>query len=200
MKNLYKLSSLLLVALLVFQLSCSEDETPAPDNTSSPVGEWTLATATLVDGNAQTTDVAEDLTVANYPVNPIPVGDVQNTSVLVGGALAKRVCEETANFGGFYIELATNGKLIFYCPAEEVVDDSGSWTISEQDGSYTVSLNVTTDAGPFSIFVTDFEVAADGSTMTGRATNYPMVQDLAGDLALDNLQVIVVDLAFTAKQ
>jgi hypothetical protein len=212
MKNLLKWSTYLMVAALMFNIACSDDE-PAPDNTPSPVGEWILTSATLVDGDITVTG-ENNLVVKNYTQDgmtfvdlDLPPGDVQTTSVLVGGALAGNVCENPANYGGFYMELTTDNKLIFYCPAEQTTNNQNTWTINaEADGSYTVSLNVVTSAGTVSVLVTDFQIAEDGSTMSGRAGNYPMVRDLSKDLGapLDgggiNLQTIVVDLAFQAAQ
>ena len=50
MKNLLKWATYLLVATLIFHVSC-EDDPPVVDNTPSPVGEWVLMSAKLVDGN-----------------------------------------------------------------------------------------------------------------------------------------------------
>lgn len=214
MKNLLKWATYLLVATLIFHVSC-EDDPPVVDNTPSPVGEWVLTTtsATLVDGNATTPDEADNLVVKNFSADgmtfvdlDLPPGEVPVTSTLVGGALAGNVCDIPTSFGTFYMELTTDNKLIFYCPAEEGVNDANTWSIlTNSDGSYTVSLNVVTDAGTLSVLVNDFEVAADGSTMSGQASNYPMVKDLAFALGapLDgggiNLQLIKVDLDFVKK-
>lgn len=200
MKNLFKFSSYLLAAALVFNIACSDDEEPAPDNTPDVAGEWVFATATLVDGNAQTTD-AEELTIANYPASPIAVNDVQNTSVIIGGVLAGAACTDVADAAGFYIELAADGGLNFYCPMADEVNEEGSWNLIEDGGEYTLALSVDIDGNGVTIPVNNIQVIenATGRGLTGQAFGFPIPADVAQPIGLTNLQFVTVDIVLNSK-
>ena len=200
MKNLFKWSSYLLAAALIINVACSDDEEPAPDNTPQVAGEWVFATATLVDGAALTPD-AEDLTVANLPGSPISVGDVQTTSVLVGGVLAGAACTDLTMTDGFYIELTETNGLNFYCPLTEEVNEEGSWNLIEDDGSYTLALSVDIDGTGVTIPVTGIQVIENSASkaMTGQAVGFPVPADVALPIGIDNIQFITVDLVLNSK-
>ena len=198
MKNAFKLSSLLFVGLILFQVSCSDDAEPTPDPLPDPTGSWVLQKATLV--------TPDPLLVKNYTTDgqnfvdlSVPAGDFQTTTLLVGGALAGAACENPANYGGFYLELVSDGTLDFHCPAEDFVEEQGSWVVLETAGSYSITLNVVAAGTTLPITFKNFVLAADGSNFTGQASGYPMVKDLSMDLSADNLQFLTVDMVFVAK-
>jgi len=206
MKNAFKLSSIMLIGLALFQISCSKDEILAllpPD----PSGSWTLKSAILVDGNSAT-EAADPLVVANLPLAgipdaDIPVGDEARTTGLVGGALAGVACLNPANYGGFFLELTSTNKLVFNCPAEDGGTglESGTWTIiPDSNGDFTIlTLSVSLDGipVPIAITVSNFTISADGNSFTGQAKGYPMVKDVALPIsATGNAQFITTDMEF----
>ena len=207
MKNLFKLSSLLFVGLVLFQISCSDDA-PPPEVVPDPSGTWKFQSATLVDGNFLTPETAEDLVIQDFTdgsappaVLTVPVGDVQTTSVLVAGALAATVCEDPtgASYSSFFIEFVSDGDMLFNCPADDppVADvDMGGWTVEkDDDGKYTLfNLTAVLPAGTLTIFIEDFALSADGNTFTGRALNYPMKVRFLEEFTLDNAQFLTADL------
>ena len=209
MKKAFKLSSLLLVGLVLFQLSCGDDDVPPVDNTPDPTGNWSLTSATLVDGNASTGD-ADPLVVANLdqigmPDAPIPVGDVAQTSVLVGGALAGTACDIPTNAGTFFLELRADNRLLFHCPAEDYIEDDvlNVWVVAEDldnPGTYGLTLKVVVAGVALPITIVDFAISADGSTLTGRALGYPMVTDITLPIGADNIQFISTDMVLTAEE
>jgi hypothetical protein len=219
MKKAFKLSSLLLVSVVLFQLACSDDDVPPVDNTPDPTGNWSLTLATLVDGNASTPEEADPLVIANLaaigmPDEPIPVGDYERTSALVGGALAGTACDIPTNALTFFIELRADNRLLFHCPAEDnIVDDVlNVWVVAEDidnPGSYSVTLKVVVAGTALPITIVNFEISADGKTFTGRALGYPMVKDLAFDIGEDmnpggdanlNIQFISTDMVFGLEE
>jgi len=201
MKKALKLSSLMFIGLVLFQTSCNKvDEILAliPPDVS---GNWQLTSATLVDPDPL---IVANLPLAGLPDAPIAAGaaTVQIVTGLVGGALAGVACENPANYTGFYLELASGGILKFHCPAENVADDAGTWTlILDADGAYTIlTLSVNLEGIPFPVQITvnDFALSSDGNTFTGRASGYPMVNDLALPIsATGNAQFITTDMVFT---
>jgi len=199
MKNLFKLSSILLVGLFLFQISCSDD--PEVEQVPDPSGSWQLTSATLVSPNPL---IVANLAAANLPDAPIPAGaaTVPIITALVGGALAAVGCTNPANYGGFFLDLTAEKTLVFNCPAESVSDESGTWSIlKDTDGKYTIfnlSVNLEGISVPVQITVNDFALSADGKTFTGTASGYPMKNDLAFDLsAAGNAQFITTDMVFT---
>jgi len=210
MKNVFKLSSLLFVGLVLFQLSCGDDDVPpVVDNTPDPTGNWSLTTATLVDGNAITEDL-DPLVIANLdaigmPDAPIPVGDVAQTSQLVGAALAGTACDDVLTNGdSFFIELRADNRLLFHCPAEDYIEDDvlNVWVVAEDldnPGSYALTLNVVVAGITMPITIADIEISADGSTLTGRALRYPMVTDITLPIGADNIQFISTDMELAAE-
>jgi hypothetical protein len=205
MKNTFKLSSLLFIGVILFQVSCSEDPvTPPVDNTPNPVGKWQMVSATLVDGNAQTAE-AEPLVIANLPLaglpdGPIPVGDVQITSALVGGALAGTTCDDPASYASFFVELVEGGNLSFQCPDESAINpNDNKWVVLEDSanpGVYSLTLTVVVGGTALPITIINFEISADGSTFTGTAAGYPMVNDITMPIGTANIQFITTDLIF----
>jgi hypothetical protein len=197
MKNALKLSSLLLVGMVLFQISCNKDE-PAPvDNTPDPVGKWALQSATLVTPNPL---VVNNFPTPGSPGMEIPAGDTQTTTALVGGALAGTVCEQQASFPSFYLELTSDGKLTFYCPDEGTVStDNNTWVVLENPttaGEYSLTLSVVVGGVTLPITIKNLVVASDGSQLTGTAEGYPMVQDIALPIGPDNIQFISTDMVF----
>ena len=188
-----------MAAALVINVACSDDE-PAPDNSPKVEGEWVLTSATLVDGNKQTAE-PDALTITNYPASPIAVNDIPNTSTIVGGVLAGAACDDPVNnSAGFYLELAADGGLNFYCPVEDAVQSEGSWALqAESDGSYTLSLSIDIEGQGLTVDVDNIVVAADGSTMSGQADGFPVPVDILQPIGLTNLQFIIVDLVLSAK-
>ena len=206
MKNAFKLSSLLLISVVLFQLSCSDDPAPPVDNTPNPTGKWQLATATLVDGNVGTA-VPEPLVILNAVLaglpESIPVGDVVSTTTVVGGALAGPVCEDVpAGIATFYIDLVADNTITFNCPAEGVIStDPNTWVVVEDPnnaGSYSITLTVVVGGTALPITIVDFEISADGNTFTGRAIGYPMVANILEPIGPTNIQFISTDMVFTA--
>lgn len=201
MKKALKLSSLMFISLVLFQTSCSTvDDIIAliPPDVS---GSWQLTSATLVEPDPL---IVANLPAIGIPDEPIPAGaaTVQIMTGLVGGALAGVACEDPANFGGFFLELTSGGTLIFHCPAESVADDAGTWSlILDADGAYTIltlSVNLEGIPIPVQITVNDFALSSDGNSFTGRASGYPMVNDLAFPIsATGNAQFITTDMVFT---
>ena len=208
-----KLSSLLFVGLVLFQISCSDDPAVPPPPIPDPSGEWVFQSATLVDGNALTPESADPLVIQNFTdgstapfVLTVPVGNTETTTVLVAGALAATVCEDPtgASYSSFFLEFVADGNLLFNCPADDppVADvDMGGWTIAvDDDGNYTIfNLTAVLPAGTLSIIIQDFALSADGNTFTGTALNYPMKVDFLQDFTLDNAQFLVADLVLVKK-
>lgn len=211
MKNLFKLSSLLFVGLVLFQISCSDDAAP-PEPVPDPSGLWVFQSATLVDGNASTPDI-DPLVIQNFTTNgmdffelTVDPGDVATTTQLVAGALAATVCLDPtgASYASFFIEFVADGNLLFSCPADDppVADvDMGGWTVEKDaDGKYTLfNLTAVLPAGTLTIIIDDFALSADGNTFTGRALNYPMKVDFTQLFTLDNAQFLVADLVLVKK-
>jgi hypothetical protein len=200
MKNLFKLSSLLFIGLVLFQVSCKDDPapvTPIPD----PSGEWQLTKAVLVE--------PDPLTVEFYPASPISAGDFQATTPLVAGALAGTACEVQENYATFFLELKASstpgtGTLIFHCPAEnDFSREAGSWSVlKDTNGDYTVlNLSVIVEGIPIAVQITvsDWIMTLDNNNFSGRASGYPMVKSLAIPISPDNSQFITTDLTFVRR-
>jgi hypothetical protein len=215
MKNLFKWTSLLLVAILVLNVSCDEDSPNPVDNTPDPTGKWVLVSAELIDGNSATPDVAEDLVVSNV-LGPgeatIPVGDTQTTLALLTGFLLNAACEDvTAEPDGYFLELTTEGsdnKLYFGCldGMNESKEESGSWNIIDNgDNTYNIVLTVAVGDASLPINFVNFVVAPGKVSFSGTAVGFPYVKDGLvdiGDLINPddptsvNLQVITTDMQF----
>ncbi len=207
MKNVFKLSSLLVVVLVLFQFSCKEEETPVEPTIPDPSGKWALTSATLVDGNSAT-ETADSLIVQNFTTDgqtfftlKLPVGEMETTSALVGGALAATTCQNPANYGTFYIELtADNNALVFNCAGESITATAGSWSVlKDSDGNYTIlnlSVNLEGVPVPVQINLQNMEISA--TSLTGRAVGYPMKVDFLKDISEPgNLQTMTTDMVFT---
>jgi len=205
MKNALKLSSLMLIGLVIFQTSCKKAEeildTLTPPDVS---GNWQLTSATLVSPDPL---IVANLPALGIPDAPIPAGPatVQIVTGLVGGALAGVACDTPANYPGFFLELTSGNDLIFHCPAENVANESGTWSIiPDIEGNFTIfSLSVSLEgiAIPVQITVNDFLLSSDGNSFTGQASGYPMVRDLALPIsAPGNAQFITTDMVFDKIQ
>ncbi|MEN8250143.1 MAG: hypothetical protein ABFS32_14520 [Bacteroidota bacterium] len=128
MKNVLRLKSLLLVALLVmFQFSCDEDLLPELPTPPDATGKWQLTAAVLVEPDPLT--ITNFLVEGNTLVIPAGVDGATNTLTVVGGALAGAACEDQQNFGTFNLELMEDGKKLFFnCPAENnYTEEAGTW-------------------------------------------------------------------------
>ena len=208
MKNAFKLASLLFVGVLLFQISCEDDPVAPAPVIPDIAGQWVFKVATLVDGNAATPDVFEDLVIANLPAAgipdaPIPVGDFQITSLLVGGALAAITCVEPANYASFFLELVADGNvLMFNCAGEGISESRGTWTLlQDDDGEYTIlNLSVNLDGISVPVAITLQDLVLTATELSGTAAAYPMKNDLAFELSEPgNLQIITTDIVFSAK-
>ncbi len=203
MKNVFKLSTLLLVFFIFGQVACNKGTDPAPEpEKPDPTGKWALKSATLVE--------PDTLYIQNFPMDtmlitlPIPAGDTELTTMLVGGALAGAACQDPTNYSQFNLELTADGKLLFNCPPESITEESGTWSvIKDADGNYTIinlSVNVGDSGIPVQITVENFKMAADGKSFTGTAKGYPMVKDFITPIGPDNIQFLTSDLEFVAVQ
>jgi len=204
MKNVFKLSTLLLVFFIFGQVACNKGTDPAPEpEKPDPTGKWALKSAKLVEPDPL---VITNFTTdgQNFMTLEIPAGDTQNTTMLVGGALAGAACQDPNNYAQFHLELTSAGRLLFNCPPENVSEDSGSWSvIKDADGNYTIinlSVNVGDSGIPVQITVENFQMAADGKSFTGTAKGYPMVKDFITPIGPDNIQFLTSDLEFVAVQ
>lgn len=211
MKNLFKLSSLLFVGLVLFQISCSDDD-PIVEPVPDPSGLWKFQSATLVDGNFLTPETADPLVIQNFTTGgppaelTVPVGNTDLTTQLVAGALAATVCEDPtgASYASFFIEFVSDGNMLFSCPADDppVSDvDMGGWTVEKDaDGKYTIfNLTAVLPAGTLTIIIQDFALSADGNTFTGRALNYPMKVNFLEEFTLANAQFLTADLVLVKQ-
>ncbi len=201
MKNVFKLSSLLFVGLVLFQVSCKKDEPAPADPLPDPAGKWALTSAVLVEPNP--------LTITSFPVNDttfitleVPAGadGAQTTTMLVGGALAATTCTDPANYASFYIELtADNNALVFNCAGEGSSGTAGTWAVEKaSDGTYTLTLSVSLQgiSQPVPIILEGMELT--DTTLSGRAVGYPMKKDFLKDISEPgNLQTMTTDMTFT---
>ena len=198
MKNLFKWTTLLVALTVIFQISCGEDEDPTP-SLPDPTGKWVLSSATLVSPDPL---VIKNFTTdgENFQDLSIDAGasSTQMTTLLVSGALAGRACADPDNYSTFYLELTSDGKLIFTCPNESVAEEGGSYVVLESDGEYSITLNVSAAGTTLPITVSDFVLAEDKSTFTGTASGYPMVVDFTQELSQENLQFLSTTMVFTA--
>ena len=198
MKNAFKLSSLLFVGLILFQVSCSEDD-PAPAPVDEIIGKWALSSATYISDNVPATDV---LTITNFPTlqGPItlelPTG--ADVTAIVVGAMANGVCTDPTNYATFFLELTADGKLYLNCPAEMVSEASGTWAKTEDSTNGTViTLNVEAAGTTLPISFVNYNMASDKGSFTGTTSGYPMVIDFAEDLSATNLQFLTSNMGFT---
>lgn len=197
MKNVYKLSSLLLVVLLVFQISCSDDDTPAP--VDDLVGKWALSSATFIATNDAPTDLLE---ITNFPtvggLITLQVPTDNSITELTVGAIADGVCTDVANYATLYIELTADGKLFLNCAAEMNSEESGSWIRTEDPTLGTViTLNVSAGGTTVPISYSNFVMAANKAQFSGRTQGFPMVKDFPTDLGPTNIQFLTADMEFT---
>ena len=208
MKNAFKLSSLLFVGVLLFQISCEDDPAAPAPVIPDVTGQWALTMATLIDGNARTAE-PDSLIIENFTQDGInfirlalPVDEVQTTSLLVGGALAATTCQNPANYATFFIELVADGNaLMFNCAGEELSGQAGTWTVlQDDDGEYTIlnlSVNLEGISVPVPITLIDFAVT--DTQISGRALGYPMKKDFTKEISAEgNLQTMTTDMVFTA--
>jgi hypothetical protein len=177
-------------------------------NTPDVAGKWQLSSATLVDGNGQTTD-ADNLVIQNFTTNgvdffelTVPVGDVQTTTALVGGFFADQACADPASYASFFIELTNLNRLMFNCPDEAIAIDRGTWVFSQDNnGDFTIMVwSIILDglAIPVPIIFENIILSADGMTFSGRVAGFPMVKDFSLPITEPgNLQTITTDMIFT---
>jgi hypothetical protein len=193
MKNLFKLSSLLFVGLVLFQISCKDDPAPVVDPL---VGKWAISSATFNSTSVAPTDT---LMIAEFP---LPTGGTFTLKFAAGesildiivGAMADNVCDNPASYPTFFLELTTDGKLLLSCPDEQNSGvDTGTWF---QNGN-VITLTVVTAAGNLPITFNNFAMLTDGSKFTGQSANFPMTQTFGVDLGPTNLQTLNIDMEFT---
>ena len=209
MKNIFKLSSLLFVGLLLFQISCSDDPAVEPKPIPDVTGKWALTKATLVDGNALTPE-ADPLVIQNFTLDgenffplTVEVGDFEITTGLVGGALAATTCQNPANYATFFIELLAAGNaLIFDCSVGEpgFAGQAGTWTVdTDTNGDYTIlnlSVNLEGIVVPVQISIENLVVTS--TQIGGTAVRYPMKKDFTLPISDDgNLQLLTTDIIFS---
>jgi len=212
MKNIFKLSSLLLVGLLLFQISCSDDPDVEPKPIPDVTGKWRLTLATLVDGNALTPE-ADPLVIEKFTLDgqtfftlEVPVGDFEITTGLVGGALAATTCQNPANYETFFIELLADGNALWFdCSVGEpgFVGQAGTWTVdTDTNGDYTIlnlSVNLEGITVPVQIAIENLVVTP--TQISGTAARYPMKVDFTLPIADDgNLQLLTTDIIFSTVQ
>jgi len=202
MKNLFKLSSFLVFASVLFQISCSSDPAPVEPTIPDPSGKWALTMATLVDPNPLVIENFTDGTTAPAQIQ-VPAGETgtQMTTLLVGGALAATTCQDPANYATFYIELtADNNALIFNCAGESISDTAGSWSvIKDTAGEYTIlNLSVNLEGIPVPVQINLQDMVISATSLTGTAVGYPMKVDFLKDISeTGNLQTMTTDMVFT---
>lgn len=210
MKKLFKWSTLLLAATVLFQVSCDNTSDPVPEALPDPTGKWFLSSTTLVDGDASTTDI-DDLVVSNAlgqgPAT-IEAGDTQLTFLLISGFLLNAACDEAAlDADGYFLELTKEDgvqKLYFGCIVGTNVTstESGSWSLVKDGDSYTITLNVAVGGTTLPINFVNFELAASTTSFTGTAVGYPMVKDALVDIGTPlpdeslNIQFLIADMEY----
>jgi hypothetical protein len=202
MKNVYKLSSLLLVALLVFQLSCSEDETPAP--VDELVGNWQVSNAVFNSTSVEPTGV---MVIENFPTTApeplqVPAG-IAITDVVIG-AIADGVCASPLEYGTSFLELTAEGQLFINCGSASEL--SGSWIRTEDPTLGTViTLNVSAGPTTVPISFSSYVMSADKNQFSGVTAGFPMVRDYNVDIGEPlngglNLQFLNLNMEFTRLQ
>ena len=197
MKNLLKFSTFLLAVVILFQVSCDEDDAPAP--VDDLVGKWALSGATFLATNVDPTDL---MSITNFPTasGTVTAQFPANTDIttLVIGAMADSVCTSTANYATFFLELNAAGELYLNCPAESNSELSGTWVKTEDPTLGTViTLNINAAGTTLPISFTEFAMLGDKSKFSGQAQGFPMVTDFSMDLGPTNLQFMTADMEFT---
>lgn len=209
MKNAFKLSSLLFVGLVLFQIACSDDPAVEPKPIPDVTGKWRLTLATLVDGNALTTD-PDSLIIDNFTLDgqiffrlAVPVGDAQYTTQLVGGALAATTCQNPANYETFFIELLADGNaLMFDCSVGEpgFAGQAGTWTVdTDTNGDYTIlNLSVNLEGIEVPVQISIENLVVTSTQISGTAVRYPMKKDFLLPISeAGNLQLLTTDIIFS---
>lgn len=205
MKIFSKMTTSLLLLLLIGIAACTTtEENPGPEAPDAS-GVYTLTTAELVE--------PDTLVLLNVPVSDgmggviildtmkIPAGPetIEIITALVGGALAAVPCADPANYGSFRLELTADKKLIFHCDAEDVHNESGTWSVLlDTNGEFTIlnlSVNLEGISVPIPIAISGM-VLSDTQLM-GTANNYPMKKDLAKELSeTGNQQFLTTIMVF----
>lgn len=206
MKIFTKLTTALMLLLVIGFSACTDDEaTPGPQAPDAS-GIYTLNSAELVDPdplvllNVPVPDGQGGIIIAPEVEFPAGPATIESITAIVGGALAAVPCADPANYGSFRLELTADQKLIFHCDAEDVHSESGTWAVLlDTNGEYTIlNLSVSLEGIPVPIPIAISDMVLTDTQLTGTATNYPMKNDLSKELAeAGNQQFITTKMDFS---
>lgn len=174
-------------------------------NIPDAAGKWIMTSSLLIDGDVSSTGI-DPLSIMNFPDGTggtltLQVSAGQSVLPLVWDFLAELACADVANYSTFNIELTSDNKLLFNCPAESIVNDRGTWVfVQDNSGDYTIMIWTVTLEGepiPIPITFTNYSLSPDELTFSGQIVTLPMVIDFSFPLSAANAQFIAIDVVFT---
>lgn len=169
------------ITLVAFTLSCSKDEEPKLDIS----GQYTLQSATLVDGNVNDSDDASDLVIVDgyllltgQPGDVVlPAGESQITSAFVDAVLRGAAPCESQDLTSwtYQMDIKSSGVLAFDCTSEDISEDTGTWKLLEDNTVLSMSVEVSFSPIPIPITIKDIEVT--DTAISGTVESFPMLKD-----------------------
>ncbi len=167
------------------------------------VGIYSFTSATLIDGdinNANTTNMVilnGDGTGVNVDVlagESTKTGYYVN-SILRGLAPCTNIDEDTWTYQINLKSENFNNDIYFICTSENDIDSRvGHWSVSNDNGPLLLNVN-SSIFGDLTVEITNPVV--DGTTISGKVTSFPIIEDADLPLSQSNVQYISFDIVLT---
>jgi len=178
--------------------------TSCKDNaaTDELVGTYAFTGASLVS--------AIEISLNGTDPGSLDAGETTYSSLFVTNGLYDPQLTPCTDANNTRSELTSDGKLLLVCAGETGQKTQGSWSISEDRKTLSLTINAEFTSSGTALEIIINNVTFNGVTLSGTITNFPLPKNLAPSLTLGqtiptgyayagqvNYQVVQLNVSFT---